>query len=62
MTTSLKAPPLCLSLVMADSLHRDPSTGKYTLLGTFNGLVSPRYPNSLPTLAVYYIPFVGRRA
>lgn len=59
-TFHLKAPPTCLSLILADSLHRDLHTGKFTILGTFNGLVSPHYPNMLPTLAVYYVLSGGR--
>jgi hypothetical protein len=59
-TSQLKAPPICLSLLLSDALHRDMNTGKFTILGTFNGLVAPHYPNTLPSLAIYYVLSGGR--
>lgn len=48
-----KQPPLCLALLVCDSITRDPTTGKMNLLGTFGGIVSKSYPATHPQLAVF---------
>jgi hypothetical protein len=42
-----------LGLVVCDWIHRDPGTGKMTLLGTFSNILSPDYPYKLGVFAVY---------
>ena len=45
--------PQALALVVCDAVHEDPSTGKRTLLGLFNGLTCRQFPAVHPALAVY---------
>lgn len=45
--------PYCLAMVLCDAVHRDPSTGKFTLLGTFSNFAAPTYPADV-SLAVYF--------
>ena len=47
------AEPYCLALVLCDGFHRDPSTGKFTLLGTFETFAAPSYPAQI-RLAIYF--------
>lgn len=47
------ARPQVLALVVCDAVHRDPSTGKHTLLGCFSALTSRMFPAVHPTVAVY---------
>ena len=37
-------PPKVLAMVVCDQVHEDPSTGKYTILGTFDRVASPSFP------------------
>jgi hypothetical protein len=46
-------PPLSLAMVVCDSLYRDPSTSKFTILGTFSEVNSIEFPFALPMLCVY---------
>lgn len=41
------ANPYCLAMVICDGVHRDPSTDKFTLLGTFSSFASASYPARL---------------
>jgi hypothetical protein len=45
--------PHVLAMVVCDNIHVDPGTGKRTLLGTFSGLFSHRFPTAYPLMAVY---------
>ena len=47
------ANPYCLAMVICDAAHRDPATGKFSILGTFSSLASPSYP-SLIRFVVYF--------
>jgi hypothetical protein len=47
------AEPYCLALVLCDAVHRDPLTGKFTLLGTFDSFMAPSFPAQL-SLFVYF--------
>lgn len=39
--------PYCLAMVLADGIHRDAGTGKFTILGTFNSIFpAQEYPIS----------------
>jgi hypothetical protein len=46
-------PPEVISLVLADHVHRDGATGKYTLLGTYNSLMMREYPCLRQELMIY---------
>lgn len=58
--------PQTLALVLCDAIHRDPGTGKPTLLGLCSGLTARTLPAKHPQLAVYavlteaYAPFSAR--
>lgn len=45
--------PIALALVTCDYIHRDNTTGKYTIVGTFNSLISRAYPSVVESIAVY---------
>ena len=45
--------PYCLAMVLCDAVHRDSSTGKHTILGTFSTLHSPSFPCPMQ-MAVYW--------
>jgi hypothetical protein len=47
--------PKVEAMIVCDAVHRDPGTGKHTLLGTFNVLAAP----SFPTLATPFYVFLG---
>jgi hypothetical protein len=47
------ANPYCLAMVICDAAHRDPSTGKMTILGTFSSFGSESYPARL-RFCVYF--------
>ena len=36
--------PYCLAMVLCDGTHRDPATGKVTILGTFSTVTAKTYP------------------
>lgn len=40
------SPPFCLALVLCDAVHRDPSTGKFTLLGLYENIFATQFPTS----------------
>lgn len=39
--------PYCLAMVLCDSVHHDPSTGKKTILGTFSTVVGSEWPTTI---------------
>lgn len=45
--------PYCLAMVLCDGVHRDATTGKFTILGTFSTLGSQEFPAKLQ-FCVYY--------
>lgn len=45
--------PYCLAMILCDAVHKDPATGKSTLLGTFSTFGSVVYPAPL-SLHVYF--------
>lgn len=45
--------PYCLAMVLCDAVHKDPATGKSTLLGTFSTFGSVSYPAPL-AMAIYF--------
>ena len=45
--------PQLLSFITCDNIHRDPSTGKYTLLGLFGGLQAVQFPLTHPRMLVF---------
>lgn len=47
-------------MVICDAIHRDPATGKFTLLGTFSVVGAPEFPTQHPLLAVYLALTDGR--
>jgi hypothetical protein len=46
-------PPLVQSMILADAIHRDPSTKKHSILGTYNAIGSPRFPTAQNPLRLY---------
>jgi hypothetical protein len=47
------AEPYCLAMVLCDGTHRDPTTGKFTILGTFDSFASPSFPAQI-ALCIYF--------
>jgi len=45
--------PYCLAMVLCDGVHRDTTTGKYTILGTFSTLCAREFPAKVQ-FCVYY--------
>ena len=45
--------PYPLAMVICDAVWRDPSTGKHTLLGCFNGIAASAFPTVHPQLSVF---------
>lgn len=45
--------PYCLAMVLCDAVHRDATTGKFTILGTFSTLASHKFPAQVK-FCVYY--------
>ena len=41
------AEPYCLAMVLCDGAHRDATTGKFTILGTFSTFQAQRYPTNV---------------
>lgn len=41
------ADPYCLAMILCDAVHRDPATGKHTILGTFSTVGAKEYPTTL---------------
>ncbi len=47
--------PIGLALIVCDNIHRDPGTGKRTLLGTFSVIFGAEFPAAVPMIAVYAV-------
>lgn len=47
------ANPYCLAMVICDGVHRDPTTGKFTILGTFSSFAAHSYPAEI-RFTVYF--------
>lgn len=45
--------PYCLAMVLCDAVHRDPATGKSTILGTFSTVGAREFPAPI-RLCVYW--------
>lgn len=46
-------PPYPLAMVVCDTIWRDPSSGKITILGTFSAIAGTEFPMTIPEIAVY---------
>ena len=46
-------PPIVQSMIVADGIHRDSSTGKKFILGIFNIIGASRFPHRNPPFFVY---------
>ena len=46
-------PPYPLAMVVCDTIWRDPSSGKSTILGTFSAIAGAEFPMTIPEIAVY---------
>jgi hypothetical protein len=49
------SPPFCLALVLCDAVHRDPSTGKFTLLGLYETVFATQFPIVHPVTLYFAI-------
>lgn len=47
------AEPYCLAMVLCDAVHRDPATGKFTLLGTFSNFSAKSFPTKV-RFSIYF--------
>lgn len=47
--------PRVEAVVICDAVHRDPGTGKHTLLGTFSAAGGPEFPVVVGQLAVFVV-------
>lgn len=47
------ADPYCIAMVLADAVHRDTTTGKHTILGTFSTVGALEFPASIK-FSLYY--------
>src|SRR5207302_883705 len=45
--------PVVLNMIICDAAHRDPGSGKWTLLGLFNSISSPSFPTIHQQLIAY---------
>lgn len=45
--------PYCLAMVLCDAVHRDATTGKFTILGTFSAFAADAFPAQV-RCSVYY--------
>jgi hypothetical protein len=57
---SLMQLPQVLTMTIAEVVHRDGCTGKYSLLGLHNTIAAPTFPCTHPSLAVYLALTDGR--
>lgn len=53
MTKNNTIPPYPLAMVVCDSIWRDPSSGKSTILGTFSAIAGSDFPLTIPEIGVY---------
>lgn len=47
------AEPYCLAMLLCDGIHKDPATGKHTLLGTFSTVGAAEFPAQI-AFCVYF--------
>lgn len=52
--------PYTLAMVICDLVHRDPGTGKFTLLGCFSAITARSFPATHPAMAIYVALTDGR--
>lgn len=45
--------PQVLTMTIADVVHRDPGTGKFSILGTYNAIAAQDFPCIHPSLGVF---------
>lgn len=55
-------PPVVVALVLADEVRRDPASGKYAILGTFDAIRARHFPCQHPSVAAYLKATGGRGA
>lgn len=60
MTPHEANPPLPLAMVLAEVVHRDATTGMYTLVSTYEAIQAPEFPCEYPSLIVYVALTDGR--
>ena len=53
-------PPSVLAMIIADLVHRDPATGKFSILGTYSAIGSATFPCTHPYMVVYLAMTDGR--
>ena len=53
-------PPYALAMVICDAIHRDPATGKHTILGTFSSIAALDFPVRHPGMGVFISLTDGR--
>lgn len=46
-------PPIVLTVMMCDAVHRDRDTGKWYLMGAFNRLSFREFPTTVPAIQVF---------
>lgn len=52
--------PEVLAMVLCDAVWRDPGTGKFFILGTFNRLTASSFPVQHPIISIYLVLTDGR--
>jgi hypothetical protein len=52
--------PIILAVILCDSVIREAGTNKLSLIGTFNGIFSPTFPCTHPSLSIYIAITEGR--
>ncbi len=52
--------PIVLAMLICDAIHRDPGTGKSTLLGTFSTIGATQFPAIHPFMGVFVVLTGGR--
>jgi hypothetical protein len=52
--------PDVIAMILAEWIHKDRATGKYSILGTFNGIFSSVFPFAQPSLCVFLALTDGR--
>ena len=60
MAEEMVQPPLVLSMVLADHIHSDPDTGKFSVLGTYYTILGREYPCHRERLWIYLALTDGR--
>lgn len=58
--SNYKLIPFPLAMVLCDFIHRDPGTGKCTLIGTFSTIGAKQFPNIHPLFCLYVALTDGR--